>query len=139
MTDQASIGISVELSQKPSQPVEKVLAELMINQMSLLFKESPKKENKIRTRINDKNMILRDKIIEYRERDRTVVYWRKQTCLRLKKRAESRARDQEGHSNAGSVVFQEIVSRRFIWLPVRRHRSDCLCWKGTPSPPSLFE
>src|SRR6266571_5023583 len=66
-------------------------------------------------------------------------YQRKQTRLRLKKRAESPANDQGCHSNAGSVAFQEVVAWGCIWLKVGRHRSYCLCWKWTPSPPSLFE
>ena len=66
-------------------------------------------------------------------------YPRKQTRLKLKKRAERPASDYGCHSNAGSGAFQEVVSWGFIWLEVGRHRSHCLCWKWAPSPPSLFE
>ena len=54
-------GRQKQASHNQPQPVEKVLAEFMINQMSLLFKELPKKGNKIKTRINNKNMIFDDK------------------------------------------------------------------------------
>ena len=67
-------------------------------------------------------------------------YPRKQTRLKLKKRAERPASDYGCHSNAGSIVFPSFASWEFIWLPVRRrHPSHCLCGKWTPSPSSFFE
>lgn len=57
---------------------------------------------------------------------------RKQTHLRLKKRAESPKSGYRCHNDAGSVAFQEVVSWGFIRLEVRRHHHHCLCWKRTP-------
>src|SRR5437763_15630586 len=89
--------------------------------------------------MNNKNIIFQgsNEIIE--RRDIIAEYQRKQTRLRLKKRDESPVSDQGCHSNVGSGAFQEVVSWGFIWLPGRRHRSHCISWKGTQSPPSLCE
>jgi hypothetical protein len=67
-------------------------------------------------------------------------YQRKQTGLRLKKRAESPASDQGCHSGAGSVAFQSVVSWGCVWLQVRsRQPRHGLCRKWTPSPSSLLQ